>query len=121
MPSSTTDIYAPPKLLNAVEEARLYRRLHTAILKTTLRELFATSRLRGFAGRLYEHGHLGSTFLYHAGGAFLSTEGSRSVYAGNGREGIQYFLCIAHGDALFLERHFDLWRNLSVTGKSVFS
>ena len=46
MPSSTTDIYAPPKLLNAVEEARLYRRLHTAILKTTLRELFATSRLR---------------------------------------------------------------------------
>jgi len=39
-------IAKPPCLLNLVEEARLYRWLHTSILKTTLRELLVTSRLR---------------------------------------------------------------------------
>ncbi|MDG2207894.1 MAG: hypothetical protein P8K78_08325 [Pirellulales bacterium] len=44
--SPESPIAEPPRLLNLVEEARLYRWLHTSILKTTLRELLATSRLR---------------------------------------------------------------------------
>ena len=42
---STTDP-TNARLLNTAEEARVYRRLHTAIFKTTLKELIATSRLR---------------------------------------------------------------------------
>ena len=37
---------AAPCLLSPSDEARLYRHLRTTILKTTLRELFATARLR---------------------------------------------------------------------------
>ena len=33
-------------LLNKTQEARVYRRLHTVIIKTTIRELLAQSRLR---------------------------------------------------------------------------
>ncbi|MEE2781212.1 MAG: hypothetical protein VX431_03335 [Planctomycetota bacterium] len=44
--SPESPIAEPPRLLNLVEEARLYRWLHRSILKTTLRELLATSRLR---------------------------------------------------------------------------
>ena len=42
---STTDP-TDARLLNTAEEARIYRRLQTAIFKTTLKELIATSRLR---------------------------------------------------------------------------
>ena len=45
MPHTTA---SPTKtlLLNTAEESRVYRRLHTAILKTTIREIIANSRLR---------------------------------------------------------------------------
>ena len=45
MPQTTESSTKTP-LLNTAEESRVYRRLHTAILKTTIREIIANSRLR---------------------------------------------------------------------------
>ena len=46
MPQSSTSQSPETRLLETAEESRVYRRLHTAILKTTIKELIATSRLR---------------------------------------------------------------------------
>ncbi len=45
MPHTTASV-TKTLLLNTAEESRVYRRLHTAILKTTIREIIANSRLR---------------------------------------------------------------------------
>ena len=44
--SQTTTSSTKTLLLNTTEESRVYRRLHTAIIKTTIREIIANSRLR---------------------------------------------------------------------------
>ena len=52
MPANSPTECKVPRLLNPTEEARLYRRLHTSIFKTTLQEILATSRLRAFLAAL---------------------------------------------------------------------
>ena len=62
-------------LLNTAEESRVYRRLHTAILKTTIREIIANSRLRAtLAGLMSLVIWIALFFIMLEGFSFLQRE-----------------------------------------------
>ena len=71
----TTNSSTKTLLLNTAEESRVYRRLHTAILKTTIREIIANSRLRAtLAGLMSLVIWIALFFIMLEGFSFLQRE-----------------------------------------------